>query len=295
MQRLGAIDIVVNPLTPRILAARPKWSSEFYTQKIGRAADDVESITLEKMLAQMDAAGIERAFLIACKVGQLGLSGSWHLPEEWIAEAVAAYPDRFSGLAGVDPTEGMSGVRKLEHAITRLGFVGAHTYPHWFELPPNDRKYYPFYAKCCELGVPIQMQVGQSLVYNKARPLRSVGRPICLDDIACDFPELKIVGIHVGIPWHDEMIAMAWKHENVFIGSDAHSPKYWPASFVHYLKTYGRGKVMFGTDYPVLAFERTMKEIDELDLGDEVRQAFLRGNAMRVYDLSANIPKTVKV
>jgi len=292
--RLGAIDIVVNPLTPRILAARPKWSSEFYTQKIGRAADDIESITLEKMLAQMDAAGIDRAFLIACKVGQLGLSGSWHLPEEWIAEAVAAHPDRFSGLAGIDPTEGMNGVRKLEHAITELAFVGAHTYPHWFELPPNDRKYYPFYTKCCELGVPIQMQVGQSLVYNKARPLRSVGRPIYLDDIACDFPELKIVGIHVGIPWHDEMIAMAWKHENIFIGSDAHSPKYWPASFVHYLKTYGRRKVMFGTDYPVLAFERTMKEIYELGLDDDVRKAFLRDNAMRVYRLTTDTSKEKK-
>ena len=58
-----------------------------------------------------------------------------------------------------------------------------------------------------------------------------------LDDIACDFPELKLIGIHVGIPWHDEMIAMAWKHENVFIGSDAHSPKYWPASFTHYINS----------------------------------------------------------
>jgi predicted TIM-barrel fold metal-dependent hydrolase len=186
----------------------------------------------------------------------------------------------------------MAGVRRLEHAVTKLGFIGAHTYPHWFEVPPNDRKYYPFYAKCCELGIPIQMQVGQSLVYYKARPLRSVGRPIYLDDIACDFPELKIVGIHIGIPWHDEMIAMAWKHENVFIGSDAHSPKYWPASFVHYLKTYGRQKVMFGTDYPVLAFERTLSEITALDLGPQVEYAFLRDNALRVYGLASPASKT---
>ena len=160
--------------------------------------------------------------------------------------------------------------RRLEHAVTKLGFVGAHTYPHWFELPPNDRKYYPFYTKCCELGVPIQMQVGQSLVYYKARPLRSVGRPIYLDDIACDFPELKIVGIHIGIPWHDEMIAMAWKHENIFIGSDAHSPKYWPASFLHYLKTYGRQKVMFGTRLSRARF-RTDHE------GDQRSRSRLRG------------------
>jgi predicted TIM-barrel fold metal-dependent hydrolase len=249
----------------------------------------VQSITHEQMIAQMNEAGVERAFLVACKLGQEGTPGSWSMPYEWIAEAVAEYPDRFSGLAGVDPTEGMRGLRQLEHAVKELGFIGAHTYPHWFELPPNDRKYYPFYAKCCELGIPIQMQVGQSLVYYKKRPLRSVARPILLDDIACDFPELKLIGIHIGIPWHDEMIAMAWKHENVFIGSDAHSPKYWPDSFVHYLNSYGSKKVLFGTDYPVLAFKRTIDEISALGLKPESQRAFLRDNALRVYGLN---PKT---
>ena len=113
------------------------------------------------------------------------------------------------------------------------------------------------------------------------RPLRSVGRPIYLDDIACDFPELKLIGIHVGIPWHDEMIAMAWKHPNVFIGSDAHSPKYWPASFMHYINSYGQDKVLFGTDYPVLDFKRTMDEIDALRLNPEAKQLLLRDNALQ--------------
>jgi uncharacterized protein len=287
MATSGIIDIVVNPLTPRIVAARPKWTREFHTEKIGRAPEDVQSVTHEQMIAQMDEAGVERAFLIACKLGQEGTPGAWHMPYEWIAEAVTEYPDRFSGLAGVDPTEGMHGVRRLEWAVKELGFIGAHTYPHWFELPPNDRRYYPFYSKCCELGISIQMQVGQSLVYYKKRPLRSVARPILLDDIACDFPELKLIGIHVGIPWHDEMIAMAWKHENVFICSDAHSPKYWPESFVHYLKSYGSSKVLFGTDYPVLAFKRTIDEIDALGLKPASKQAFLRDNALRVYGFNS--------
>ncbi len=281
----GFIDIVVNPLTPRIVAARPEWTRGFHTGKIGRAAADVQSVTLEAMLAQMDAAGIERALLIACKLGQVGTQGAWHMPEEWVAEAVAAHPARFHGLAGIDPTEGMAGVRRLEHAVTKLGFIGAHCYPHWFELPPNHARWYPFYAKCIELGVPIQMQVGQSLVYDPARRLRSVGRPILLDDIACDLPELKLIGIHVGIPWHDEMIAMAWKHENVFIGTDAHSPRYWPPSFVHYANSYGREKVLFGTDFPVLAFKRTVDEIEALGLRPEAKALLMRGNAMRVYGL----------
>ncbi len=281
------IDIVVNPLTPEIVAARPAWTRRFHTQKIGREDAEVASVTHEQMIAQMDAAGVERAFLVACKLGQEGTPAAWHMPDEWIAEAVAAYPDRFSGLVGIDPTEGMEGVRRLERAVCEYGFIGAHSYPHWFELPPNHARWYPFYAKCCELGVPIQMQVGQSLVYAPERPLRSVGRPITLDDIACDFPELAIIGIHIGIPWHDEMIAMAWKHENVFIGTDAHAPKYWPQSFVHYLNSYGRKKVLFGTDYPVLSFERALREISALGLREETLRAVLRDNAERVYRLAS--------
>ncbi len=171
------------------------------------------------------------------------------------------------------------------------GFIGAHFYPHWFELAPDHAKWYPFYAKCVELDVPIQLQVGQSMVYDPRYPRRSVGRPITLDTVACDFPELKIVGIHVGIPWTDEMIAMAWKHANVYIGSDAHSPKYWPASFVHFIKSFGKDKVLFGTDFPVLDFERTMKEIDALGFSDEVRAKFLRDNAIKLYKLDHDEPR----
>jgi hypothetical protein len=127
--------------------------------------------------------------------------------------------------------------------------------------------------------------VGQSLVYDAARPLRSVGRPIALDAVACDFPELKLVGIHVGIPWTEEMIAMAWKHANVYIGSDAHSPRYWPASFVHFINSYGQDKVLFGTDYPVLDFERTRAEIEALGLKPAVLGKLLRENAKRLYRL----------
>jgi predicted TIM-barrel fold metal-dependent hydrolase len=133
--------------------------------------------------------------------------------------------------------------------------------------------------------VPVQLQVGQSLVYDLARPLRSVGKPLSLDAVACDFPELKLIGIHVGIPWTEEMIAMSWKHPNVYIGCDAHSPRYWPASFVHYINSYGQDKVIFGTDYPVLDFQRTRDEIEALGLKDGVLAKLLRENARRLYRL----------
>ena len=182
------------------------------------------------------------------------------------------YPTRFRGLAGIDPTEGMEGVRQLEYAIKELGFIGAHLYPHWFELAPDHRKYYPFYAKCVELDVPIQMQVGHCLVYSTDRPLTSVGRPILLDTIACDFPELKLIGIHTGWPWVEEMISVAWKHPNVYIGSDAYAPKYWKPEFVHFINSWGQDKVLFGTDFPIIDFERATREVGELGFKERAKK-----------------------
>ena len=106
-----------------------------------------------------------------------------------------------------------------------------------------------------------------------------------MDAVACDFPELKLIGIHVGIPWVEEAIAMAWKHANVYLGCDAHSPRYWPQSFVHYLNSYGQDKVIFGTDFPVLDFERTRTEIEALELKPTAKRKLLRENAIRIYGL----------
>ncbi len=284
--QLRAIDCVVNPITPQIMKLRPAWSKTFWTAKMGRDPQLAAGLPHERMLELMDAAGIERAFLIATKTGRLGLPGSWHLPYEIVADAVRRHPGRFYGLAGLDPSEGMAGVRALERAVKEMGFIGAHMYPHWFELAPDHARWYPFYAKCVELDVPVQMQVGQSLIYTPKQRLRSVGRPISLDAVACDFPELKLVGIHIGIPWAEEMIAMAWKHPNVYIGSDAHSPKYWPAAFVQFINTYGQDKVLFGTDYPVLDFERTRAELEALGLREEPKRKLLRDNALRLYKLT---------
>ncbi|MBT3915568.1 MAG: amidohydrolase [Rhodospirillaceae bacterium] len=280
-----AIDAVVNIQAEEALSYRPDDRREFYLDKIGVDEDTFTGISHDEMLRRMDEAGIEKAFLIAPKIGRLGLPASYHMPYQVVADAVKEHPDRFYGLAGIDPFEGMNGVRDLEHAVTELGFIGAHLYPHWFELAPDHAKYYPFYAKCVELDVPIQMQVGQSLVYSPTSPMRSVGQPITLDTVACDFPELKLIGIHIGIPWHDEMIAMAWKHPNVYIGCDAHAPKYWPESFVRYINSYGQDKVIFGTDFPVIDFKRALDDISELNFKPEALAKLLRHNVVKLYKL----------
>jgi len=281
---IKAIDAVVNIRTAEALALQPD-RRRFYVSKMRVKEETFDAVSLEGMLARMDASGIERSFLIAARVGVKHHPACYHVPYELVADAVQKYPDRFSGLAGVDPTEGMSGVRALEHAVREYGFIGAHTYPHWYELSPDHARYYPFYAKWVELDIPIQMQVGQSMVYDPSYPRRSVGRPICIDAVACDFPELKLVGIHVGIPWTDEMIAMAWKHANVYIGTDAHRPSYWPESFIKYMNSYGQDKVIFGTDFPVLDFERTRADFEAIALKPEARRKVLRDNALRLYRL----------
>jgi predicted TIM-barrel fold metal-dependent hydrolase len=233
----------------------------------------------------MDRAGIERSLLIAVRAGDINVKGGFELPYERVHEVCQQYPQRFSGLAGIDPFRGMQGLRDLEQAVREYGFVGAHLYPHWCGLAPDHAKYYPYYAKCCELDIPIMMQVGHNLVYSRERRLPSVGRPICLDQVAIDFPELRLIGIHIGIPWTDEMISMCWKHENVYTAGDAYAPKYWPPAFVHYANTFGRHKVMFGTDWPVIDPERAVREVDGLELREESKRMLMRDNALRVFKL----------
>ena len=279
----GAIDIVINLHTPEMMAIRrPR---EFLEEKIGVDEEARTGLTLEGYFERMDRAGIDMAFIAAARSGPVGGPASHRVPYEMVAEVVEKHPDRFRGLAGIDPTEGMDGVRELEHAVREMGFIGAHMYPHWFGLPPDDRKYYPFYAKCVELDIPIQMQVGHCLVYTPKTPLKSVGRPILLDTIACDFPELKLIGIHTGWPWVEEMISVAWKHKNVYIGSDAYAPKYWKPEFVHFINSWGTKKVLFGTDFPIVDFERATREIGELDLKSEARENLLWRNTKSLYRL----------
>ena len=281
----GTIDIVCNLYTPDEVRNGQTGLDDTFKSQVRMSADMREGVTVDAYIAKMDRAGIDRSLLIAVRAGDMNMRGSFEIPYARVAEVCRAHPGRFSGLAGIDPFRGMQGLRDLEMAVREHGFVGAHLYPHWFGLAPDHAKYYPYYAKCCELDIPIMMQVGQNLVYSRERRLPSVGRPICLDTVAIDFPELKLLGIHIGVPWSDEMIAMAWKHENVFIGVDAYAPRHWPAALVHYLNSYGRHKVLFGTDWPVIDPERAVREVAELALRPETMRALMRENALRVFRL----------
>ncbi len=281
----GAIDIVCNLFTPQEVQQGQTGVDEYFLDQVRFPAELRPGVPMKTYLEKMDRARIQRSLLVAVRAGDLRIRGSFEIPYTRVADICQRYPDRFSGLAGVDPTRGMQGLRDLEYAVKEYGFVGAHLYPHWFGLPPDHARYYPIYAKCCELEIPIMMQVGHCLRYQRERILPSVGRPITLDQIAIDFPELVLIGIHLGYPWTEEMISVAWKHENVYIGSDAYAPRHWPESFVHFINTWGKDKVLFGTDWPVIDPERAITEIEALELRPESKQKFLRDTALRLFRL----------
>jgi hypothetical protein len=290
----GAIDLCANPYTELEARLGQLGVDEHFLNKIRCPPEIRHGISWEKYLEKMDRARIDRTLIIATRAGDMRVKYSYAIPYERVAAVCEKYPERFSGLAGVDPSRGMEGLREFERGIRDYGFAGGHIYPHWFELPPDHAKFYPFYAKCCELDVPIMMQIGHCLDYNRDRIFPSVGRPITLDRVAIDFPELKLIGIHLGWPWTEEMIAVAYKHANVYMAADAYAPKYWPKEYVHFIGTWGQDKVLFGTDWPVIDPERAMKEIEELNLSPKAMRKLLRDNAMKVFKLDEKASKTRK-
>jgi predicted TIM-barrel fold metal-dependent hydrolase len=199
-----------------------------------------------------------------------------------VAEAQNRFPGRIYGQYHADPTHIMKAVGELDHYVRNCGFVCLRIEPFMWKKPPTDRVYYPLYAKAAELNVAFQTQVGHT------GPLfpSETGRPLYIDEVALDFPELRIVCGHIGWPWTQEMIAVAWKHKNVWVDTSAHVPKHYPPEFVHFMKTFGKDKVCFATDYPLLQWERVLGEIDALGLPPDVRRKFLHDNAVKAFNLT---------
>jgi hypothetical protein len=267
---------------PNFVAARdrlPMPEVRRLLEKSGTADRLGVRVSPDELVVEMDAAGVDVLLLSA-----------WHRPGGWVvsnddvAEFTTAHPDRFAGLASVNLADPMAAVRELRRAVSELGFIGLRVVPWLWELPPDDRLYYPLYAACVELGIPFCTQVGHT------GPLKpsDTGRPVpYLDRVALDFPELVIVGGHIGHPWTNEMIGVVWKHDNVYLDTSAYLPRYYPAELVHFMNTYGKGKVMFGTNWPQLRHDRALAQLDGLGLTDEAREEFLARAAARVFTLPA--------
>ncbi|MFN0145359.1 MAG: amidohydrolase family protein [Dehalococcoidia bacterium] len=194
------------------------------------------------------------------------------------------YPRRFIGDVSVDPNHGMDAVRALEATVKLHQNVKSCTVAASFinpQVPLDDKKWYPIYAKCVELGVPINVFVG---VPGPRVPYKGQ-HPGLLDEIAWFFPELKIVMRHGGEPWTALCCKLMLKWPNLYYCTSAFAPKYYPRDVLEFANTRGREKVMFTGYFPTLSYERIFSELDDLPLRDETWQPFLSGNAARVYGL----------
>ncbi len=267
------VDVWMQHPTQRFLAQPFLDSLRRWTGQL-----EPTDIPLDFTVAAMDAGNVS-----------IGLIAAWHGPQgalisnDEVAQCVRQHPARFRGLASANLYRPMDAVRELRRCVKQLRFVGLRIVPWLWNLPPNDRRYYPLYAECCELGVPFCTQVGHTGPLCPSEP----GRPIpYLDEVALEFPELSIVAGHIGYPWLDEMISLATKYPNVYIDTSAYKSKRYPAPLVDYMRSHGKRKVLFGTNYPMILPVDAVADLESLRLDEETTRLFLFGNAERVFKLA---------
>ncbi|MGE0716615.1 MAG: amidohydrolase family protein [Alphaproteobacteria bacterium] len=239
------------------------------------------SYTLDDLLRLLDEAGIGRAVMQS-----EWSSGDYRLENDRVAEIVAAHGDRFVGFASVDAADGMKAVDELKRSVDTLGLRGLNVQPFASRLYANDKKYYPLYLKCLEYGIPVAIHTG--INYSADRTI-DFGRPIHVDEVACDFPGLKIILNHGGWPWTHESVAIARKHKTVFIEIGGIAPKYLAAEnagwdiLMRFANSLLQDQVLFATD-SMVPFRRAVDEAQALPLKPEVLAKLMGGNALRLLE-----------
>jgi hypothetical protein len=241
--------------------------------------DSIPDIPLSRTVETMDQAGVG-----------VGLLAAWWGPQgplidnDEVASFVREHPGRLLGIASVNLHRPMDAVRELRRCVRQLGFRGLRIVPWLWGLPPDDRRYYPLYAECIEFDVPFCLQVGHTGPLLTSEP----GRPIpYLENVALEFPELRIVAGHIGAPWTQEIISLATKFPNLYIDTSAYKTTRFPTDFVTFMRGRGARKVMFGTNYPMLTAAACLEGLEPLGLGEEATELFLHENARRVFKIDA--------
>ncbi len=278
-----AIDFRVRPRVPGALQShQPGRVSPVFAKNATqfKALDRFTPQPIGETIAEMREAGIVHAVIAAADSETLGGA---KIANELIADLVRAHPDTLTGYVGVDPRKGMAAVRELEHAVRELGLRGLSTDPFINQLLPTDAQYYPLYAKAVELGIPV---FSHCSVNFDSRVVMDYGHPRHLDQVACHFPELTIIARHGGWPWVLDMVAVAWRHENVYVEISGISPKYLHRDLLTYADGLLRHKFLFGTSYPLQPFKRAVEEFLALPLRDETKRAILYDNAAKLLHLA---------
>jgi hypothetical protein len=203
--------------------------------------------------------------------------------------ALKEHPDRFIPTAAVDPTEGMDALRFLVEMHDRYGIKAATTFPAGSRTPINDKRYYPVYAKCIELGIPIFCCAG---VPGPRVPM-APQRVELIDEVMYDFPELVFVMRHGAEPWTELAVKLMLKWPNLYYSTSAFAPKHYPTAIIDYANTRGADKVIYAGYFPAgLTYDRIFGDMPGVALNDEVWPKFLRHNARRVLALDATSIET---
>ena len=263
-----AIDTFVNVNMGSV--ARPAWLVRVAEDYFNRADSIFKDIQVPELIEAMDRAGVEKC-IISTSVEDLS-DHALSFPK--------ADPDRFVLSLSLDPRNGMTSIRGLQAISRDHPVVLARITPFMVgAIPPNEKEYYPVYAKCIEMDLPIAVNTG---IPGPPMPGKCQD-PMYLDEVCVFFPELKLIMAHGADPWWDVAIRLMIKYHNLYLQTSAYAPRYFPPQLIQFMNTRGQDKIMFASDHPVLSFERCVKEAQELDLREGVLDKFLYSNAHRLF------------
>ena len=248
---------------------RPWWLQRVAEDYFKRAEQMFVDFTIAQLCEQMDAAGVERAIL----------SIQAHAPDPEVLRFCAEKPDRFKLAVSVDPRRGMKALAEMTALAKSEPVATFRVVPFMIGLPPTHNSFYPVFAKCCELGLPITSNAG---IPGPPAP-GAVQHPMLLDEVCLFFPELVLVMAHGADPWWGEAIRLMLKYKNLYLKTSAWAPKYLPEQLLTYMRTRGKHKIIWASDHPVLAMDRCAREARALDLPADVLRKFLRDNALAVF------------
>lgn len=204
-----------------------------------------------------------------------------------VAAIVRRYPNRFVGFASVDPWKGKRAIAEIERAVMDLGLSGAKFHPSIQAFYPHDRRFYPLYEKIAELGVPTLFHTGTSgLGAGTPGGMKiklDYSRPLYLDHLAADFPQMTIIAAHTGWPWHEELLAIIGQKANVYMDLSGWLPRYIPSVIWEHARSRLQDKVLFGSDYPFITPDRWMSNFEKIErLSDDVKRKILYTTAARI-------------
>jgi len=212
------------------------------------------------------------------------------ISNEEIAELAHKHSDVAIPFASINPHRGKEGVAAAKGLIRDHKVRGFKFHPSEQDFFPNDRMAYPLYEAIAEAKLPALFHTGQTGV-GAGTPggggIRlKYSNPMLLDDVAADFPDMPIVLAHPSFPWQEEALSVATHKPQVYIDLSGWSPKYFPPILVQYANTLLKDKILFGSDYPVMAPERWMADFEKLPIKPEVRPLILKENAAKLLGIA---------